>query len=81
MKNLLFLRIHEDSLALDKQCRLHLQQGLNYLPPKLRLLCWDSYPLEYLPSSFRGEDLVVLKMRNSGLVKLWDEVPVSFEIE
>ncbi|XP_056846495.1 disease resistance protein RPS6-like isoform X2 [Raphanus sativus] len=75
MTNLLFLRIYEDSLKLDKQCRLHLQEGLNYLPPNLRLLCWDSYPLEYLPSSFRGEDLVVLKMRNSRLEKLWDDVP------
>ncbi|CAA7032847.1 unnamed protein product [Microthlaspi erraticum] len=32
----------------------------------------EEYPLKCLPSSFRGEDLVVLKMRNSKLEKLWN---------
>ncbi|CAN7112857.1 unnamed protein product [Brassica rapa subsp. narinosa] len=82
LRNLRFLRIYRDSLDLHKQVRLHLPGGLDYLSPKLKLLCWDEYPLPCLPSSFRAEHLVVLRMRNSKLEKLWkeDESPTCLEV-
>lgn len=79
MRNLRFLRIYNDSLDLHNQVRLHLPGGLNYFPPKLKLLCWEGYPMRCLPSSFRAEHLIVLRMRNSKLEKLWEEVEVYFE--
>ena len=79
LRNLRFLRIYRDSLDLHKQVRLHLPGGLDYLSPKLKLLCWDEYPLPCLPSSFRAEHLVVLRMRNSKLEKLWKEDEVNYE--
>ncbi|KAJ0232981.1 ADP-ribosyl cyclase/cyclic ADP-ribose hydrolase [Hirschfeldia incana] len=51
---------------------LHLPQGLFYLPRKLRLLRWDSYPSKCLPSNFKAECLVELRMKNSSLQKLWE---------
>ncbi|CAL9220183.1 unnamed protein product, partial [Arabidopsis halleri] len=77
MRNLRFLRIYEDSLDLHNQVRLHLPGGLSYFPPKLKLLCWDGYPMRSLPASFRAEHLNVLRMRNSKLEKLWEGVESS----
>ncbi|EFH63036.1 predicted protein, partial [Arabidopsis lyrata subsp. lyrata] len=74
MKNLDFIRIYDDSLALHIQEKLHFPQGLDYLPPKLRFLSWDGYPMRCLPSNFLPEHLVVLRMRNSKLEKLWNGV-------
>ncbi|CAH8356463.1 unnamed protein product [Eruca vesicaria subsp. sativa] len=81
LRNLRFLRIYKDSLDLPKQVRLHLPGGLNYLSPKLKLLCWDEYPLPRLPSSFRAEHLIVLRMRNSKLETLWEEFESSTGLE
>nr|AXU93592.1 RPP4/RPP5-like protein [Arabidopsis thaliana] len=47
-------------------------QGLIYLPRKLKWLWWDNYPLKRLPSNFKAEYLVELRMKNSALEKLWD---------
>ncbi|CDY22196.1 BnaC01g39050D [Brassica napus] len=79
LRNLRFLRIYKDSLDLHKQIRLHLPGGLNYLSPKLKLLCWDGFPLPCLPSSFHAEHLIVLRMRSSKLEKLWEEVEVNYQ--
>nr|AXU93667.1 RPP4/RPP5-like protein [Arabidopsis thaliana] len=49
-----------------------LPQSLVYLPLKLRLLDWDRCPLKCLPSTFRAEYLVILRMENSKLEKLWE---------
>lgn len=63
----------------DKESKCHLPEGLEYLPPKLRLLHWVAYPIRYLPTNFRAEHLVELKMLYSELEKLWDGIQVSFE--
>ncbi|KAJ4839948.1 hypothetical protein Tsubulata_039548, partial [Turnera subulata] len=53
--------------------KLHLpQQGLEYLPNTLRLLHWDLYPSPSLPSNFRPESIVYLKMHESSLTQLWE---------
>ncbi|CAA0326033.1 unnamed protein product [Arabidopsis thaliana] len=69
MSNLQFLRFNENSYG-----RLHLPQGLNYLPPKLRILHWDYYPLTSLPSKFNPKFLVKIKMYFSKLEKLWEGI-------
>ncbi|KAJ4845363.1 hypothetical protein Tsubulata_050280 [Turnera subulata] len=61
--------------------KLHLpQQGLEYLPNTLRLLHWDLYPSPSLPSNFRPESIVYLKMHESSLTQLWegDNVVLNF---
>ncbi|EOA19850.1 hypothetical protein CARUB_v10000100mg [Capsella rubella] len=75
MRNLLYLKFYMSS-HVDDEMKLKLllpEEGLSYLP-QLRLLQWDAYPLEFLPSHFRPECLVELNMSNSKLKKLWSGV-------
>ncbi|KAL0738861.1 hypothetical protein Bca4012_015071 [Brassica carinata] len=69
MYNLQFLEIYK---KWNGRSRLNLPHGLNYLPHKLRLLHWDSFPLRSLPSKFSPEFLVELRMTSSKLEKLWE---------
>ncbi|KAJ4849595.1 hypothetical protein Tsubulata_047503 [Turnera subulata] len=52
--------------------KLHLPQGLEYLPNTLRLLHWDLYPSPSLPLNFCPERIVHLEMPNSSLTQLWE---------
>nr|AXU93528.1 RPP4/RPP5-like protein [Arabidopsis thaliana]AXU93558.1 RPP4/RPP5-like protein [Arabidopsis thaliana] len=47
-------------------------QGIVYFPRKLKWLWWDNFLLKRLPSNFKAEYLVELRMQNSDLEKLWD---------
>ncbi|KAL1080350.1 hypothetical protein V6Z11_D10G288300 [Gossypium hirsutum] len=42
------------------------------LPNKLRYLCWDYFPFKSL-SSFNSKNLIVLKLRDGKMEKLWNE--------
>ncbi|KAL1195100.1 putative disease resistance protein [Cardamine amara subsp. amara] len=42
------------------------------LPPKLRLLHWESYPSKSFPQDFDGQHLVELNMPYSKLLRLWE---------
>lgn len=77
MHNLRFLNIYTDKWDQKKEVRWHLRDNFDYLPPKLRLLHWDGYPMRRLPSNFRPENLAKLQMRGSNLDKLWEGVHVS----
>ncbi|KAJ0240651.1 hypothetical protein HA466_0222460 [Hirschfeldia incana] len=70
MGNLRFLTIFTNTYMLDK--KVHLPDSFDHLPPKLKLLCWEGYPMKSLPSNFCPERLVKLKMKNSKLEKLWE---------
>ncbi|KAJ0242633.1 hypothetical protein HA466_0205820 [Hirschfeldia incana] len=64
MRNLRFLKIYS-SCRFDTK-KLHI--------PKLKILDWYEYPMRCLPSKFRPENLVKLKMQNSKLETLWEGV-------
>ncbi|CAN6847705.1 unnamed protein product, partial [Brassica oleracea] len=74
LHNLVFLNIYTKKRMMEEEERLHLPEGFNYFSPKLRLLCWDRYPISYMPSNFRPENLVKLQMQRSKLEKLWKGV-------
>lgn len=81
MRNLRFLDIYtKRRMSSEKEERLHLLEGLDYLPPKLRLLRWDRCPMRCMPSKFCPKYLVKLKMEGSKLEKLWEGVVVRFLI-
>lgn len=40
-------------------------------PTKLRWLCWNEFPFDYLPSDLTLESLVVLEMCYSNLRQVW----------
>ena len=75
MCNLLFLKFYTKR---KKEIKWRLSEGFDYLPPKLRLLRLDGYPMRRLPSQFCPKSLVKLQMRESNLEKLWEGVHVSF---
>lgn len=77
MRNLTFLKVYTNELLSKEETRLHLPEGFDYLPPKLRLLSWDKCPLRCMPSKFYSKNLVELKMRHSKLEKLWEGAGVS----
>lgn len=76
MRNLKFLRFYNKKFDENQSFKLHLPRGLDYLP-SVRLLHWDSYPMKYIPSQFRPECLVELRMMHSKVVKLWEGTQVS----
>lgn len=77
MSNLKFLNIYTTTFGGNKETRWHLQEDFDYLPPKLKFLSWEKYPLRSMPSNFQPKNLVKLQMMNSNLEKLWEGVHVS----
>ncbi|KAF2561297.1 hypothetical protein F2Q70_00017957 [Brassica cretica] len=73
MRNLRFLKLYS-RLRLYREVKLQLHGNFNYLPPKLKLLHWDEFPMRYMPSKFRPENLVELIMEDSKLEKLWEGI-------
>ncbi|CAA7054371.1 unnamed protein product [Microthlaspi erraticum] len=71
MRSLFYLKINKKPY---EEVRWHIQEGFNYLPPKLKILSWSGYPLRCLPSNFCPQHLVKLKMQNNKLEKLWEGV-------
>ncbi|KAG7945167.1 hypothetical protein I3843_15G138900 [Carya illinoinensis] len=51
--------------------------GLEYLSNKLRVLDWPLCPLEFLPSTFHGEKLIVLKLQGSRIGDLGTRSPYA----
>ncbi|KAK2977709.1 hypothetical protein RJ640_013727, partial [Escallonia rubra] len=50
--------------------------GYKMFPKKLRWLCWRGFPLEFIPTDFPLESLVVIDMRNSNLTRFWNGTKV-----
>nr|AAP44392.1 nematode resistance-like protein [Solanum tuberosum] len=46
-------------------------QGPEFLPDELRWLDWHGYPSKSLPNSFKGDQLVGLKLKKSRIIQLW----------
>ncbi|XP_013720809.2 disease resistance-like protein DSC1 [Brassica napus] len=74
MPNLRSLKINSHSRFNEENCKIYLPEGLEDFPHKLRLLQWEYYPLENLPSSFKPNHLVELIMPKSKLERLWEGV-------
>lgn len=79
MPNLCFLEIDSKKryMLQNEESSIRLPENFDYLPPKLKLLHWDKYPMRCMPSKFRPENLVKLKMQNTKLEKLWEGIVVS----
>lgn len=78
MRNLHFLEIYSNKVRVVNGDKLKLPKSFDWLPPKLKLLCWSGYPMRCMPSTLCTDRLVKLKMRNSKLERLWKGVMVSF---
>lgn len=77
MRNIRFLEIKK--CLFKEEVNLHLPESFDYLPPKLKLLCWPDYPMRSMPTTFSPKNLIKIKMQFSKLEKLWEGVAVSVE--
>ncbi|KAL7607073.1 hypothetical protein Lser_V15G15870 [Lactuca serriola] len=76
MKELSALHLHVDDMCYGSDYSWiyegwKFDQVSHYFPKALRYLCWRAYPYNYLPKTFQANNLVVLDMSLSGIVKLW----------
>ncbi|KAG6676225.1 hypothetical protein I3842_15G141300 [Carya illinoinensis] len=60
-----FAKMERLRILIMLSCSVSFCGGLNYLSNELRVLDWYKCPLEFWPSTFHGEKLIVLKMRGS----------------
>ena len=60
--------------------KMQLDRGFKFPSYELRYLCWDGYPLDFLPSNFDGGKLVELHLHCSNIKRLWlgNKVLLSF---
>lgn len=77
MTNLKFLKFYTNSG--DKQAKVHIPHGLDYLCHQLILLHWEGFPMRCMPSYFFPIYLVELTMIDSKLVVLWSGIQVHTE--
>jgi len=73
MRNLRFLSVYNTSYA--ENDRVDIPEDLEF-PPHLRLLRWEAYPSNALPTTFHPEYLVELDLKESQLEKLWQGTQV-----
>ncbi|CAH8366202.1 unnamed protein product [Eruca vesicaria subsp. sativa] len=78
MTNLQFLKFYSN--LGDKEVKVHIPHGLDYLSHKLRLLHWEGFPMRCMPSNFIPKYLVELTVVASKLEELWSgsQVHVKF---
>lgn len=72
MKNLRLLDVH----GAYGDRKVHLCGGFEFLYYKLKCLCWEGYPLKYLPSNFNPKKLIKLEMPRSCIKQLWTGILV-----
>ncbi|XP_028752992.1 TMV resistance protein N-like [Neltuma alba] len=68
MSNLKLLMISSHS---HSRMQLNLLRGLNCLSTTLKVIEWEGYPLDFLPSQTQLNELVDLRMQHSKLKELW----------
>ena len=58
-------------LTLPENFKLILPENFEFPSYELRYLHWEGYSLKSLPSNFKGENLVKIKLPNSNIRQLW----------
>ncbi|KAH9783038.1 Disease resistance-like protein DSC1 [Citrus sinensis] len=83
MTNLRLLKFYLHNLRGDPimSSKVHLDQGLDYLPEELRYLHWHGYPLRTLPTNLSTDKLVVLNLPCSNVELLWEEKKEAFKLK
>ncbi|KAH9783028.1 Disease resistance-like protein DSC1 [Citrus sinensis] len=65
----------------DMCTKVHLQQGLQYLPDELRYFHWYGYPLKALPFDFSPENLIELNLPHSKVEQIWEGKKEAFKLK
>ncbi|XP_057994734.1 disease resistance protein RPV1 [Hevea brasiliensis] len=77
MDNLKYLKVYRSWGNYEDAYFILDSNYLRYLPNELRLLYWEEYPCELLPSTYVAENLVELNLPSSKIKRLWsgDQFP------
>ncbi|KAI7745195.1 hypothetical protein M8C21_024416 [Ambrosia artemisiifolia] len=62
--------LRENKLGIETKVKAT-SKSLDQLSSELRLLCWQEYPFQHLPSMFYPESLVVLDLSYSYIKEIW----------
>ena len=60
-----------DDIIIENASKMKLDLDFEFASYELRYLCWEGYPLEFLPSNFDGENLIELHLKCSNIKQLW----------
>ncbi|CAL9241620.1 unnamed protein product [Arabidopsis halleri] len=76
MINLRYLKIYDSCCpwSCKALCKLYFPDGVMFPLDKVRYLHWKNFPLEELPSDFRPENLVDLRLPYSLVERVWQGV-------
>ncbi|WCJ43959.1 Disease resistance protein (TIR-NBS-LRR class) family [Euphorbia peplus] len=77
MKNLRLLDIH----GAYGDRKIHLSGEFECLYYQLKRLCWEGYPLKYLPSNFNHEKIIMIEMPHSSITRLWEGILVLKDLQ
>ena len=81
MSRLRYLHLYCSTYGGSMRNKMQLSSdGLHSFPKELRYLDWWQFPMKSLPSKFSPENLVVLKLPNSKIKKLWTGTQVLLYI-
>ncbi|KAG8660837.1 hypothetical protein MANES_02G199800v8 [Manihot esculenta] len=67
MKNLRLIDVH----GAYGDRKVHLSGNFNFLYYELKCLCWEGYPLKYLPTNFNPKKIIMIEMPRSSIKQLW----------
>ena len=67
-------------LTLLENFKLILPENFEFPSYELRYLYWERYSLKSLPSNFKGENLVKIKLPNSNIRQLWQGNKVGLRL-
>ncbi|CAN1130388.1 Disease resistance protein RPV1 [Linum perenne] len=72
MKYLEWLKFYHPQLRDGRLSKINIRSGNIDLPSELKVLQWDKYPLVSQPSGIAPQNLRILCLRNSSIVKCWE---------
>ena len=83
MHNLRYLKIYDSYCPrlCKADCRLNFPPGLEFPLKEVRYLHWLNFPLEELPSDFRPDNLVDLRLPYSNIKRVWEGVKVRLHVQ
>lgn len=80
MRKLRYLKIYDSSYPQQCKvdCKLYFPDGLRFPLDEVRYLDWLKFPLRELPSDFRPENIVDLRLPYSNITRVWEGFKVRY---
>lgn len=83
MHNLRYLKIYDSCCPRHCKadyCKLNFPYGLDFPLKEVRYLHWEKFPLKEIPSNFKTENLVDLRLPYSNIKRVWEGIKVCIHV-